>query len=1175
MDSQRRAFTSPVPSPGRTIEAGGQVASARRGVYSVPPPDVSCDDAGAQAPADPPTVVIQVFRDATHRRWRRVCVAFAALVAALLILAHVFLRAFQSSAQPNANLDGQLPFDAHALASVAVRAAAAAPRYVADTQGHDGPPAPAPNAVGAFAGPFSTRIGWFDAGDAHARATLEARAGSLTDVVLVGLHGADSQEREDPASSVLALVRGRHLRALELVPPPRSPQDVARWAMTVAATLKADDAGGAVVDLSEGLFAGAPTPEEDEDRPVEAVLRRVRAAVAPRTLAVLLAPGVDASTLAQSSAAVDRVFLRMHEDPESLGAQGPVAGRDWLRESVAVAARIVPADKLTLLLPTRASAWPVQASGGSPAGRGRSLEWSDVVARCRVAGLRPEWDEASGSPIVALPGAGGVMSSALVDADLDARGDLAMVTWLADAATFADELSVLRAHGLRTVALDDLGGEDPRVWSVLAATDRRALERAISTMPRPTGDWSVVGSGVEIRVLAEERDGAARVSVGDDGAVASETYDALPAQTTIVQRAPVPARTVVLTFDDGPDPEFTPQVLDVLGRRGVRATFFMIGSRVERDPEIVRRVAAEGHEIGNHSFSHSDLSKLVPRRVDLELEATNLLLEATTGRRTLLFRPPYHADDVPGTNEDVVSVTAGQRNGLSTVGSTIDPCDWDGPTAARIVEVVVDQATSADGGVVLLHDGGGDRSQTVAALEPIVDSLRGRGFRFAQVRDVFGARSLDTVNPPARTHVEQRVSQAVWFGGTWGLRAIQVMAFVALILGVVRVGTLIVFALVDLRRHGRRGDRRIAGARARAVSVVVPAYNEAKVIERTISSVLASRGVEVEVIVLDDGSKDATGDVVASRFHRDPRVRLIRLANGGKAAALNLGFKLATHPIVVALDADTIFLENTIFELVRRFDDERVAAVAGRAVVGNAKGTMARWQALEYVIGQAVERRAWHVFGLVSVVPGAVGAWRRDAVLEAGGFARDTLAEDSDLTIDLQVRGWRVDYAPEAVALTEAPETVRSLVKQRYRWSYGVLQALWKHRRAAARSSNRKVGLLLLPTVLVAHLATPLFAPASDLAAAIALYLGYRAALVPFAIASVVCDLALTVFAMRLDRAPARMAYDWLLHRAVYRWILFFALVRAMFAALRGGPMGWGKLARTGTVRLPVAGAPV
>jgi cellulose synthase/poly-beta-1,6-N-acetylglucosamine synthase-like glycosyltransferase/peptidoglycan/xylan/chitin deacetylase (PgdA/CDA1 family) len=780
--------------------------------------------------------------------------------------------------------------------------------------------------------------------------------------------------------------------------------------------------------------------------------------------------------------------------------------------------------------------------------------------------------------VVALPGADGLASSPLVSADGTAARDVAMIAWLVDAASLANGLSIARARGITQLGLDALGGEDPRVWPVLSAKgDEVAVRRALETMPRRQ-EQTLLGDGVEVRVLDEERDGKAQVVVSRDGSVRAEAYRVLPADVTVVRRGRPAKKTIALTFDDGPDPEFTPAVLDILARKGVTATFFVIGSRVEREPELAKRLTAQGHEIGNHSFSHADLSRVPGRRADLEIRATNLLLEATTGRATALFRPPYRSDDHPDA-EDVVSILAGQRNGVSVVTSTIDPRDWAGTRARAMVDQVLAQAEADGSGVVLLHDGGGDRRETIAALEPIIDGLRARGFRFVQIHDVFGGAPMDLVNPPATGAFDRQVAHVLWRVGAWALRFLQAAALLALVLGLVRVGSLILFALVDLAKHGRRGVT--PSATRTAVSVVIPAYNEAKVIERTIRSVLASTGVEIEVIVLDDGSKDGTGDVVASTFLRDPRVRLVRLVNGGKAAALNKGFRLATHPIVVALDADTIFLPTTIAELAAKFTDAQVGAVAGRAVVGNADTTMARWQALEYVIGQAVERRAWHALGLVSVVPGAVGAWRRDAVIAAGGFARDTLAEDCDLTIDLQVRGWRVEFAPDATALTEAPEGLATLVKQRFRWSYGVLQAVWKHRRAAFRRSpnGRRVGLMLLPTVLVAHLATPLLAPAADLAAAVALYLGFGASVLPFAIASLVADAAITVFAMVLDRAPAKLAWDWLVFRALYRWVLFASLVKAIVAALKGGAVGWGKLVRKGTVHLParaaVAGAAV
>ncbi|GAC1534282.1 MAG: hypothetical protein NVS3B10_28090 [Polyangiales bacterium] len=491
-----------------------------------------------------------------------------------------------------------------------------------------------------------------------------------------------------------------------------------------------------------------------------------------------------------------------------------------------------------------------------------------------------------------------------------------------------------------------------------------------------------------------------------------------------------------------------------------------------------------------------------------------------------------------------------------------------------MVDYLVRRLDKFDGGVVLMHDGGGDRENTVKTIKPLLATLKSRGYQFKQLHEIFGDASLDVVNPPVAMAFDFKVSKAVWWSGAWFLRGMTGLAIFALALGLFRFAALGVGARRERGQEWR--ERRAIQRTSRlpnrnAVSIVIPAYNEAKVIERTILSVLASRGVEVEVIVLDDGSTDNTADVVSQAFYFEPRVKLVRLENGGKARALNEGFKRATHDVVVALDADTIFLPDTVIELARKFDDPRVAAVAGRAAVGNTQHFIARWQCVEYIVGQAIERRAWALLGVVSVVPGAVGAWHRDAVMELGGFGTDTLAEDCDLCITLQVNGYKVAYAPDAVALTEAPENVRALIKQRYRWTFGVMQTMWKHKWAMLRppKDNPVMGLLLMPAIFVSHLATPLLAPLADIAALTAMGLGHTRAILPYMIGLVAAELILTLLAFRMDRARLSLLWDWLINRTVYRWFLFVALFRAVWSALRGSTVGWGKLARTGAVLSP------
>ena len=267
----------------------------------------------------------------------------------------------------------------------------------------------------------------------------------------------------------------------------------------------------------------------------------------------------------------------------------------------------------------------------------------------------------------------------------------------------------------------------------------------------------------------------------------------------------------------------------------------------------------------------------------------------------------------------------------------------------------------------------------------------------------------------------------------------------AIVLGVARLFVLAGLALWKRDREGRACRCRRMG-QPPAVTVLIPAFNEEKVIVATVERILASDYPNLEVLVIDDGSKDHTAYIVRSHFSARPRVGVISIPNGGKANALNVGLANAPGDVVVALDADTQFERDTISRLVRWFADPAIGAVAGNAKVGNRINMITRWQALEYIVAQNLERRALSALDTLTVVPGAVGAWRRDALRELGGFPADTLAEDQDLTIAIQTAGYRVQFDPSAIAWTEAPATVQGLAKQRFRWAYGTLQCLWKYR---------------------------------------------------------------------------------------------------------------------------------
>jgi GT2 family glycosyltransferase len=431
----------------------------------------------------------------------------------------------------------------------------------------------------------------------------------------------------------------------------------------------------------------------------------------------------------------------------------------------------------------------------------------------------------------------------------------------------------------------------------------------------------------------------------------------------------------------------------------------------------------------------------------IELNATQRLVEALTGRSMRLLRPPYLGDAEPTTPDEIVPIKLAQSMGYVSVGLKVDPDDWQQPPADVIVKRVLDGVTSKDpekrGHVVLLHDAGGNRSQTVEALPQIIDALRARGLDIVPVSELAGW-TRDQVMPPVPAEdLAPLINRFVFVTASWFQMLLRWVFMLAIGLGLARLVILCGLAAWNRRREARMMPPILESGPS--VSVIIPAHNEEKVIADTVQRILDSDYPLAQIIVVDDGSTDGTAAVVRDRFADDKRVALITVPNGGKAKAINAGLERARGDVVVALDADTQFEKATIARLARWFADPEIGAVAGNAKVGNRINMLTRWQALEYITAQNLERRALSAVDCITVVPGAVGAWRRGALVKLGGFPGDTLAEDQDLTIAIQKAGYKAVFDAEAVAWTEAPATIRTLARQRFRWSFGTLHCFWKH----------------------------------------------------------------------------------------------------------------------------------
>ncbi|MGW1356756.1 glycosyltransferase [Streptomyces chartreusis] len=669
---------------------------------------------------------------------------------------------------------------------------------------------------------------------------------------------------------------------------------------------------------------------------------------------------------------------------------------------------------------------------------------------------------------------------------------------------------------------------------------------------------------VHSEILADYRvrPAAANEKVPEQILKGGPVIDTRSGRTTTLR---VPDDSIVLTFDDGPDPEWTPKVLDALKRNNAHAVFFITGTMASRYPDLVQRMVDEGHEIGLHTFNHPDLSYQSKKRIDWELSQNQLALAGSVGIRSSLFRPPYSSKSVNMDNNSwPVTEYIGGRGYITVVNDT-DSEDWRKPGVEEIVRNSMPK--SGKGAIVLMHDSGGDRHQTVQALDKYIPQLQARGYEFQNLTEALNA-------PSAHTQV---TGLELWKGKAWIFLVHASDNITAvLVVGLAIIGSLVLarFGLMLLLSaiHARRTRRKdfVWGPNApvtEPASVLVPAYNEAKCIENTVQSLMRSEH-PIEVIVIDDGSSDGTARIVEAMGL--PNVRVIRQLNGGKPSALNRGMANARYDLIVMMDGDTVFEPATVRELVQPFADPRVGAVAGNAKVGNKDTLIGAWQHIEYVMGFNLDRRMYDVLQCMPTIPGAVGAFRRSALERVGGMSDDTLAEDTDITMAIHRDGWRVVYEEKARAWTEAPESVQQLWSQRYRWSYGTMQAIWKHRKALVeKGPSGRFGRVGLPLVSLFMVLAPLLAPLIDVFLIYGLVFGptEKTILAWFGVLAV--QAACAAYAFILDREPLTPLISLPLQQILYRQLMYVVLLQSWITALTGGRLRWQKLRRKGGVSAP------
>lgn len=856
-------------------------------------------------------------------------------------------------------------------------------------------------------------------------------------------------------------------------------------------------------------------------------------------------------------------------------APGPSASFGFFNDMLDQVASQVPREKLLVGMSMVGADWPDRGAA-SEIDFSRAMALLNTYKATGKATL--EWDKDAGILRLAYEDQGGVKHQAFFE----------------DALTLSNKLTRAEARNPAGVSFFRLGSEDPSIWPRLQVKASAAAIRPLDAIP-DTLPFQVLGAGEVWDVNNKTARAGQRTFTLDPNSnqVGDIRYTELPAPQVFERRGGAPnKKRIALTFEGGPDPVWTPRVLDILGENKAPATFFMVGQQALANRDLVRRVFDEKHEIGNYTFTGTSLAKTSGFQLSLELNATRYVIAGITGRTMKYLRSPGIDNPSPGLEERngtfVQPLLRAKEFNYLTVGANIDPQDQGRASAAEIVRRATAPQPDSAGLVLVLHDSGGDRSQLLAALPAIIKAYQAQGYTFTTVSDLLDQGSKYGMP-------EAQGGEALAAGFVTGvLLAVQglnsfilFMIYFSIGVGIFRVVGLGLLAVIQYKQ------RRPAPFNAQEiqpfVSVLVPAYNEEKVIGKTIESLLASNYRNFEILVINDGSKDRTLEV-ARQYAHHRQLRIIDKPNGGKSSCLNLGIEQARGEIVIAMDADTIFDPNFIPYALGHFRDPNVGGCSGNAKVGNRDKLIAQWQSIEYITSFNLDRRAYTLLNCVTVVPGAAGVWRKSDLAAVGGFGHDTLAEDADLTVNVRRLGRRIVYEDRAIAYTEAPDTIKGFLKQRRRWSYGTLQVIWKHKDTLFRPKYGALGFVAFPSALL-YLFFTVVAPYVDLAAIwlvstttilnvqrsqeAALPLGdallsyfWNGTLTPLAvyIAYILVEWVQSAVAFYMDRErPAPLL--WVpIQRFVLRWLLYYALFATFKTALKGLRVGWGTLERRGTV---------
>jgi cellulose synthase/poly-beta-1,6-N-acetylglucosamine synthase-like glycosyltransferase/spore germination protein YaaH/peptidoglycan/xylan/chitin deacetylase (PgdA/CDA1 family) len=851
----------------------------------------------------------------------------------------------------------------------------------------------------------------------------------------------------------------------------------------------------------------------------------------------------------------DYLFLMSYDEYSSDSDPGPISSQKWIEATVDDLAKKVPSEKIVLCLGAFGYDWPA-AANSTP-----NVTYQQALSRAYVSKSKIKFDNDTYN---------------LNFAYKDDKNTVHQV-YFTDAATHFNTMRFGAEYGLAGFAVWRLGSEDNRVWKFYNKDITKEAAKKISKKDledvKMVKDVDYFGDGEVLDVVNVPHPGTIKTEIDSaEMLISEENYVKIPSTFQIRKYGMAPQKMLALTFDDGPDEKYTPKILNILSQYHVPAAFFVVGLQAEKNLPILKRIYNEGHLIGNHTFTHRNVAAITPQRALIEFKLTRLLIECITGHSTILFRAPYNADSEPVTMEEIIPVALARTQNYLDIGENIDPEDWQvGIKADTIFKRVVKAVEEQRGNIILLHDAGGEtREETIKALPMIIKYFQQKGYTFTSISSLLNKdRSvLMPAVPKGSGYYIMQSNLALAELTYWVGNFLTSLFIIFIILGIARL----IFMMILTSREKRKKvilDNNLL-ENAPLVSIIVPAYNEEVNAVSSLNNLLKQDYPNFNIIFVDDGSKDETYKRVYEALSGNEKMRIFTKPNGGKASALNFGIQHTNAEYVVCIDADTKLYPNAVSLMMLHFLDkssnENVGAVAGNVKVGNQINMLTKWQAIEYTTSQNFDRLAYANINAITVVPGAIGAFKKAAIDEAGGFTTDTLAEDCDLTIRILKAGYRIVNENKAIAMTEAPEKTKQFIKQRTRWTFGVMQTFWKHRDTLFDKRYKGLGIWAMPNILIFQFLIPFFSPLADIFMLVGIFAGNAEKIGIYYLLFMLVDISISVLAFIFEKEKLSKLFWIIPQRFVYRWIMYIVLFKSFKKAIKGELQTWGVLKRSGNV---------